>query len=825
MFEPLPELASDLEWMLQSGQVSLEILAEALVHEHYAEVYHLALALLDDKNAARQAARQTFVTALLNIYRYRGEEGILSWLYTIAIEACRPVIRQVSLRRTLKATFPWLSNPADFGDSLPETELDANAWLAIDALPEPDRLALLMRYILGWSDARIAAILLSSEAEASAQIDRLRQHLLTTLWVEFRQAGPENRQFWLERLDKFLFRSLQTRWPTPEFTSSDLDRSANQALGFVRRIKTQIQIKSLTKEMVLVGLTILVIFGAVWGANRLWPEPASTPNPTVFVTRLVVVTRQVTATQKLQATDYHVLPGDTLSRIADLLGVSPEDLRKLNRIPPGATLHLGQVLLNPARLAEMQQPSATPLPAVSLPPIMQPSESADFILQFFAAIRARTFQTVWLDVQFLDFGPIGYIGPPRANRAQVWLGQDQFLVLYGDQNQVEQVWLHTPQATFEALPAEKQSQFLPSSKFLNRSPDDFLKLPVDGILDPRERNNFDTLSWQVEGLEKVISRPTIILSQPTEEIHLHARLWLDASTGLVLRKQIFSSDGQTLLNEMRVTQIVYNIDFPQQLFDPQLPWRGDFAQDYTGEPIPLDKEVSSAAEASTRQYLEYLQPPSPLNLATSKLTFQYPYNKIASRSINAVDLFADGYYLGSTFFGDPWATICDRSPDGLEIAFLIQSVPPSTLTLHWINLSRPWEIRSNFIDRRSRQFAFAPDSTRLAIFGQYDAIRQNGSLYILDIQTNKVTPLSQYADVKSLVWSPDGTSLAFIARLQPNDYQDFMVVVDTQSGRTTYQNSVDFESNAIPDWPTLKWGVQFPVEMDQLQQCALPDNP
>ena len=65
-----------------------EALLEALLEEHYAAVYHLALSLLDDHAAAASAAQQTFARALLDQHRYRPEEGLHRWLYSIVLETC-----------------------------------------------------------------------------------------------------------------------------------------------------------------------------------------------------------------------------------------------------------------------------------------------------------------------------------------------------------------------------------------------------------------------------------------------------------------------------------------------------------------------------------------------------------------------------------------------------------------------------------------------------------------------------------------------------------------------------------------------------------------
>ena len=77
----------------------------------------------------------------------------------------------------------------------------------------------------------------------------------------------------------------------------------------------------------------------------------------------------------------------------------------------------------------------------------------------------------------------------------------------------------------------------------------------------------------------------MVIDQLGSEGQIQARVWLDDSTGTVLRKQWFSEAGE-LMREMVLSDYTYDIDFPQDLFDLQLPWRGGYAADYSGKPIP-----------------------------------------------------------------------------------------------------------------------------------------------------------------------------------------------------------------------------------------------
>jgi Tol biopolymer transport system component len=119
-------------------------------------------------------------------------------------------------------------------------------------------------------------------------------------------------------------------------------------------------------------------------------------------------------------------------------------------------------------------------------------------------------------------------------------------------------------------------------------------------------------------------------------------------------------------------------------------------------------------------------------------------------------------------------------------------------------------------------FAFSPDSQRLALFGS-DGRRSGGRLYVMDLQTGRPARLLDLQDAKSFVWSPDGQFLALIGRSNDPQFNESVMVVRIADGKVTYTRSIDFESgNGSSDWPTLDWGVDFPVEMSTLKDCAAP---
>jgi hypothetical protein len=61
MFKPEdPELSSDLEWMLQSGQADNPMLAEALVEETYRSVYQFSLSYSQSPIDARKITAEIY---------------------------------------------------------------------------------------------------------------------------------------------------------------------------------------------------------------------------------------------------------------------------------------------------------------------------------------------------------------------------------------------------------------------------------------------------------------------------------------------------------------------------------------------------------------------------------------------------------------------------------------------------------------------------------------------------------------------------------------------------------------------------------------------
>ena len=138
--------------------------------------------------------------------------------------------------------------------------------------------------------------------------------------------------------------------------------------------------------------------------------------------------------------------------------------------------------------------------------------------------------------------------------------------------------------------------------------------------------------------------------------------------------------------------------------------------------------------------------------------------------------------------------------------------------LRWLDLSTmhvdEWQPGGE-----ATNFAFSPDNRQLAVF-----VRRlpYGRLLLLDLATHEQYGLIDIEDASSLVWSPDGQYLAFIGRTSTPAFNDNVMVLDVHRDEITYEKSIDYGYGNSRDWPMLKWGVNFPVEMGGLESCSQP---
>jgi RNA polymerase sigma-70 factor (ECF subfamily) len=101
---------------------------DLLVDRHQTRVYRLCVRLLGDRDAALDAAQESFVKAWRALPRFQGNARFSTWLTRISINQCRNELRK---RGTVKHT-----RPLSLDDRVPGTDVARIATLEGDA-PTP----------------------------------------------------------------------------------------------------------------------------------------------------------------------------------------------------------------------------------------------------------------------------------------------------------------------------------------------------------------------------------------------------------------------------------------------------------------------------------------------------------------------------------------------------------------------------------------------------------------------------------------------------------------------------------------------------------------
>lgn len=794
-----PDLSPDLEWMLLSRQASPAMLAEGLASEFSVPIFRLAIAVLEDEAAARDTVRATIRAAVTDAERYHGGQGVQTWIFRRAVAFLRRARRRKRAERwrsrsTLERFQRHPGRPID----PPWT--GAALWETLRQFSDETLFSLLLRALLGWQIQEIAPVLGISERQVQADLENA--------WQKLPAGAPADAL-------KHLTQALQARWPDPELPPPEREALAKAALRPVRRLILRVS----PGDLVWIMLAALIVSGLAWSSRTGAPAPAVTPQPVVTPTPSPAPTPDFSLT-------YFAQPGETLRSIAEKTGITVQELSRLNSYAPDEVFTRTRRVLLPEP-APRPAPTAIPAPAQA-PALLTGASSPGEALRRLVDSQAL-WRTLWADAQFVRYGPPGYIGPPQSYRVQAWLSQpDQSLQLIGPVGgQPDYRLLIQGNYVYFQNAQESLGWFSESPRLLVEWS------PLVGMIFPTQANWLQAGGdLEVAGRGAAAGRPAVVVDWKNTSGGRERRLWIDAQTGVILRQREFSGqDGQSVLADYAFAAVAFDASFPAGLFDPRQ-GQTEYATDAQGETGDL-ASLPAPATPVQRERLAQRPAPAGFNPALSRLTFQFSPDLSPSETDPQVELFADGYYLGSFAFNNPWELLCARSPDGLSIAYTskpggVGNNPRSTRSLHWVEL-KSLNPQSPVEALEASSFAFSPDSRRLAVFG-YRASAAPG-VDLVETEDGQITRLIDLAQAESLAWSTDGRQLALIGK-RPGQRTSEILVISASTGRILFQAPVDPDELArayqppganpgwpSPDWPGASWGIAFPARMGELEAC------
>ena len=177
----------DVSGLIRRWQAGDERAAEALYGHYRDSVFRLACGLLGDAADAEEVAQDALAYALVNIYRYDPRRAsFATWLHTITVSRCRDRYRRRRLTSLSLAT--WLQRGGDVADSAPgperhavQAETRSRVWEAVQALSQPLREAVLLRYWAGHTYREMAEILGCPVPTAQSRVRLAYKRLRATL--------------------------------------------------------------------------------------------------------------------------------------------------------------------------------------------------------------------------------------------------------------------------------------------------------------------------------------------------------------------------------------------------------------------------------------------------------------------------------------------------------------------------------------------------------------------------------------------------------------------------------------------------------------------
>jgi RNA polymerase sigma-70 factor (ECF subfamily) len=150
----------------------------ALVARHQQRMWAVAVRTLRDREEAADAVQDACLSAYRSAASYRGDARVTTWLHRIVVNACLDRAR----RRAVRPTVPLPEQPpADPRDRLAERETTLDVEQALAALPDEQRIALVLVELQGLSVHEAAVVLEVPEGTVKSRCFRGRARLAQLL--------------------------------------------------------------------------------------------------------------------------------------------------------------------------------------------------------------------------------------------------------------------------------------------------------------------------------------------------------------------------------------------------------------------------------------------------------------------------------------------------------------------------------------------------------------------------------------------------------------------------------------------------------------------
>ncbi len=152
-----------------------------LVENWQDRIYNTALGFLQEEADAEDVTQEVFVSAYRKLDGFRGDAGLGTWLYRIAVNKSLDLLRQRKPKQPAGESIDFF-HP---GVALEKKQDAALLFSAIRGLPENQQVAYQLQQLEGLNQREIAAVMRLSESAVEGLLGRARANLRKKLQQYF----------------------------------------------------------------------------------------------------------------------------------------------------------------------------------------------------------------------------------------------------------------------------------------------------------------------------------------------------------------------------------------------------------------------------------------------------------------------------------------------------------------------------------------------------------------------------------------------------------------------------------------------------------------
>jgi RNA polymerase sigma-70 factor (ECF subfamily) len=161
-----------------------------MVDQYRQTVVNVCFRIMLNTEDAEDIAQEVFIEVFFSINKFRGASKLSTWIYRIAISKCLDEIKKRNRKKRIamfgKSTgldevVHWLIGGDHADAKIIQTEEMESLNLALNKLPENQRVALALSKMEGLSNLEISVILEKSVSSVDSLVFRAKQNLLINL--------------------------------------------------------------------------------------------------------------------------------------------------------------------------------------------------------------------------------------------------------------------------------------------------------------------------------------------------------------------------------------------------------------------------------------------------------------------------------------------------------------------------------------------------------------------------------------------------------------------------------------------------------------------